>query len=209
MLVFIDESGDPGFRFAQGSSRFFTIALVMFEDREVATACDQRIHRLRRELDWHSEFHFKRNPDYIRKEFIRAVSPYNCFYYGVVIDKVRQQHLTQQFPARDSFHQYACGLLFESAKEKLLNATVVIDDSGNKEFAWELTRYLKRKMNTGSIRRLASLKMQKSQSNNLIQLADYVAGIINRSIQKKKHGNFYRASLGHREIEVRVWPSVA
>ena len=28
MLVFIDESGDPGFKFGEGSSRFFTIALT-------------------------------------------------------------------------------------------------------------------------------------------------------------------------------------
>lgn len=32
MLVFIDESGDPGFRVLKGSSACFAIALVLFED---------------------------------------------------------------------------------------------------------------------------------------------------------------------------------
>jgi hypothetical protein len=40
----------------------------------------------------------------------------------------------QQFPTRDAFYQYVCGLVFESAKEKLQNATVVLDAAGNKEF---------------------------------------------------------------------------
>jgi hypothetical protein len=40
----------------------------------------------------------------------------------------------QQFPTRDAFCQYVCGLVFESAKEKLQNATVVLDAAGNKEF---------------------------------------------------------------------------
>ena len=51
MLVFIDESGDSGLKIGEGSSRYFTVALVVFEDREEATACDQRIELLKRELD--------------------------------------------------------------------------------------------------------------------------------------------------------------
>src|SRR4051794_33931491 len=90
MLVFIDESGDPGFKFDQGSSRFFTVALVVFEESEEAVACDNRIELLHREVQWTGEFHFKRNPDHVREAFLRAVAPYNFFYYGVVINKERQ-----------------------------------------------------------------------------------------------------------------------
>lgn len=52
MLVFIDESGDPGLKIEKGSSRYFTVSLVVFEDKEEALACDQRIGLLRRELGW-------------------------------------------------------------------------------------------------------------------------------------------------------------
>lgn len=209
MLVFIDESGDPGFKFDSGSSRFFTIALVVFEDRDHAMACDQRIELLHKELDWRSEFHFKRNPDHVREAFIRAVAPYNFFYYGVIIDKEKQQHLAQQFPTKESFYQYVCGLVFENAKEKLADATVVIDASGNLAFRRKLALYLRQKMNTEQKRRIAKLKMQRSSGNNLIQLADYVSGILHRSVQDKKHGTEYRRLISHREIDVHVWPSVA
>ncbi len=207
MLVFIDESGDPGFKFTQGSSRFFSIALVIFEDDDDAIACDRRIDLLHKETGWRSEFHFKRNPDHIREAFLRAVIPYNFFYYGIVIDKERQKQLEQEFPTRESFYRYVCGLVLESAKEKLREATVIIDASGAKEFGNALARDLRRKMNTTDIRRIGKLKMQRSHSNNLIQLADYIAGIINRSVQQKKHGDKYRLLISHREMTVRIWPS--
>ena len=40
MLVFVDESGDPGMKLGTGATPFFTVALVVFEDHEEAAACD-------------------------------------------------------------------------------------------------------------------------------------------------------------------------
>lgn len=50
MKIFIDESGDSGFKFDKGSSKFFTIAMVIFNDHDEATACEDRINLLKREL---------------------------------------------------------------------------------------------------------------------------------------------------------------
>ncbi|MEW6103124.1 MAG: DUF3800 domain-containing protein [bacterium] len=61
MLVFVDESGDSGFKTEQGSSQFFTVALVIFEEPDEAVACDQRIQLLKREMKLPSEIEFKFN----------------------------------------------------------------------------------------------------------------------------------------------------
>lgn len=53
MLVFIDESGDPGLKIEKGSSRYFTVSLVVFEEHDEALACDQRINLLKREADYY------------------------------------------------------------------------------------------------------------------------------------------------------------
>ena len=37
MLVFIDESGDTGRKLEKGSSKFFVVALVIFEDHDEAS----------------------------------------------------------------------------------------------------------------------------------------------------------------------------
>ena len=47
MLVFIDESGDAGLKLDSGSTDYFIVTLVAFEDRDEATAADQRIQLLK------------------------------------------------------------------------------------------------------------------------------------------------------------------
>lgn len=206
MLVFIDESGDSGLKIEKGSSRYFTVGLVVFEDNDEAISCDQRIRLLKKELGLleNYEFHFKRNSDKVRRAFLAAVSPYSFFYYGIVINKNPEELWGEGFRNKESFYKYACGLVFENAKEKLEQATVVIDESGNLDFKRQLAKYLRLKTNKGTIRKV---KMQRSESNNLLQLADYVASVINRSVQnKRKWSDEYRKIIAHREIYVQIWP---
>ena len=132
MLALIDESGDSGFKNGKGSSKYFTIALVIFEDNEEAIACDNRIELLKRELGWkaNSEFHFKSNSDKIREAFFKAVLPYNFFYYGFVLNKYSTKLYMESFKSKSSFYKYTCGLVFENAKNKLIDSTVIIDENG-------------------------------------------------------------------------------
>lgn len=206
MLIFIDESGDSGLRIEKGSSRYFTVGLVLFEDNDEALACDQRIQLLKRELGLseNTEFHFKRNSDRFKRAFLAAVAPYNFFYYGIVINKDPAKLWGDGFRNKESFYKYACGLVFENAKEKLDKAIIVIDESGSLDFKRQLTKYLRRKVNIGAIKKV---KMQRSRGNNLLQLADYITGVINRSVQnKRKWADEYRKIVAHREIYVQIWP---
>lgn len=209
MLAFIDESGDTGFKLKKGASRFFTVALVVFEDLDEATACDQRIGLLRRELGWdkHSEFHFNRNSDRVRRTLLKAVKPYNFFYYGIMFNKDPEKLWGEGFKDKRSFYKYTCSLVFENAKEKLNRAIVVIDKSGNLEFRRQLAKYLQGKINETQQRIIAKVKMQRSESNNPLQLADYIAGVINRFVQgNKKFAKEYHRIIAHREIYVQIWP---
>ena len=209
MLVFIDESGDPGLKIQKGSSRYFTIALVIFEDREEALACDQRITLLKKELGWkeRDEFHFKRNSDKVRRAFLQAIAPYNFFYYGIVVNKDPRKLYGEGFRDKQSFYKYACGLVFQNAKEKLGKSIVVIDRSGNLDFRRQLAKYLRKKINEEDKKLISKVKMQRSTGNNLLQLTDYVAGVINRSVQaRKKFAREYRKIIAHREIYVQIWP---
>ena len=208
MLVFIDESGDPGMKLGEGSSGFFTVVLVAFEENDEALAADQRIQLLKREMGFppNFEFHFnKLRPDY-RKQFLSAVASYSFFYFGIVINK---QKLTGPgFKYRDSFYKYACGLVFENAKPYLANATVVVDGSGTKVFRRQMATYLRRRVNDPNSegRFIGKVKIQDSQSNNLLQLTDMVCGAVARSYGGKEDAKEYRALVSHREIYVQFWP---
>jgi hypothetical protein len=207
MLVFIDESGDTGLKINKGSSKYFVISLIIFEEDEEALACDQRIQLLKRELNYPAdfEFHFYDNSEKIRRKFSEAIAPYSFFYFGIVINKDPDRLYGNGFKHKDSFYKYVCGLVFENAKPYLKNAKVKIDKSGHALFRSELAKYLGRRMNKES-NLIKSVKMEKSHSNNLLQLADYISGIINRKIQKKKGFEDYYKYISIKEIYVQIWP---
>lgn len=204
MLVFIDESGDTGRKIHQGSSRYFVVVLVLFEDHEEAVVCDRRIAILRKELrmDEGQEFKFNKMRREQREIFFKSVLPFPFFYFGIVINKDPQKLYGEGFNVRESFYKYACGLVFTNAKPYLKDATVVIDGSGSREFKRELQSYLRRK--TGGL--IRKLKIQSSHSNNLLQLADMIAGAVHRSFGQKGDKDIYRPIIKPREINVQIWP---
>ena len=89
MLAFVDESGDPGRKIGKGSSLFFSVACVTFDENDEALACDQRITLLRRELRLPDgyEFHFFSNSRRVREAFLKAVAPYSFFYHAFSLNK--------------------------------------------------------------------------------------------------------------------------
>src|SRR5438874_12960536 len=115
MLVFIDESGDPGLKLGRGSSEFFCVVLVIFEESEDAETADLSIADLRSRLRLHDnyEFCFNGSSRVMRENFLRAAASYNFFYHGIIINKAK---LTGPgFRVKESFYKYACGLVFENA----------------------------------------------------------------------------------------------
>ena len=57
-LVFIDDSGDPGFK-AGASSNNFIMASAVFIDEKIATKVNCAISDFRRSLGWQDETEFK------------------------------------------------------------------------------------------------------------------------------------------------------
>lgn len=210
MLVFVDEAGDTGLKLDKGSSRYFIVTLVLFEEHEEAEAADTRISLLRRELGLAAdfEFHFSETPERIKEAFFDAIIPYNFFYFAIVINKAKLYG--PGFKVKESFYKYAASLVFQNARQHLTDAIVVFDGSGSREFKRQLRSYLSRKVNDPGERigRIRKVKLQDSRSNNLIQLADMVCGAISRSLKgkRRKGEQNFRRRIAYREIYVQFWP---
>lgn len=207
MIVFVDEAGDTGLKLKQGSSQFFIITLVIFDEDDEALACDQRIALLRRELGvgQEFEFHFNETPHRIKDHFFKAIVPYNFFYVSTIINK--KNLYGEGFKFKNSFYKYVCRLVFDNVKQYLEHAIVVFDGSGSRQFKQELATYLRKRMNDDATLRVRKVKMQDSKNNNLIQLADMVCGAVNLSLKSAEDESWeYRRLIGHRELSARVWP---
>lgn len=205
MLAFIDESGDAGLKIESGSSKIFVIAVVVFEDEEEATAVEQRIRLLRHELGFQPYFEFKFNKckSDIRLAFLKAIAPYNFFYYGIVINKPAL--FGEGFKHRESFYKYATQLLLLNAREHLEDATINIDASGEREFRRQFNNYLKAKINSQK-KHIRHVRFLDSKNNALIQMADMVAGSIFRLQGDKVDAETYLKVIRHREGHVQIWP---
>ncbi len=208
MLVFIDESGDPGMNCKLGSSDYFVVTAVIFEDREEAQACDSRIDAIRAE--WFKsrpfEFHFNSCSREIRQRFLVETGKFEYVYMSFIFNKAKLYG--EGFQYKNSFYKYAVNLLFQNLKPYLKNATVVFDRCGNRDFQRELKKYLGKRVNErGREQAVKKIKTNNSESNNLLQLADMVCGTVARFLRKAKPDHLdYRRIISHRELLLKIWP---
>ena len=186
-LVFIDDSGDPGFK--EVSSSNFVMAAALFIDPEVAVSLSERISNYRRSLGWRDDYEFKFAK--IRKdiiiELLKIVSNYDFQIYAVYVDK-------------SSFHQAASIIdkekLYNWALKELLSmmpigeAKIEIDGRSSKQNMRRTATYLRREINRNGAKKL-KIKFEDSVNDNLIQLADLIAGSINRSMTDKTDAKIY------------------
>jgi hypothetical protein len=208
MLVFIDESGDSGMKFGQGSSDFFVLTLVIFKENEQANISDTAIDRIRKELKLNpqSEFKFNKLRDSGRRHFLTSIASHQFTYFSVVINKAKLTGKGINF--KEPLYKYVCQMAFNNCREHLQEATIVIDGSGSREFRQQLQNYIKGKVNDKNDVRasIKKVKINDSKKNNLLQLADMVCGAVARSFTSKKDDPPYRSLIKKREGYVQVWP---
>jgi hypothetical protein len=179
MLVLIDESGDPGFKISKGSTPFFVVALVIFQDMRQAEKCSAAITEIRTALGYRSEFKFSKTNSAGKDAFFQAVRPYLFEVRALVVEKdlIYSDRLRTD---DDAFYNYFLRQLLTHCND-LQAARVKIDGSGDREFKRRLEKYLKRGVQAGKV---TSVKFADSAKDNLIQLADMAVGAIARSYRK-------------------------
>ncbi|MCL4386325.1 MAG: DUF3800 domain-containing protein, partial [Cyanobacteria bacterium] len=89
MLVFIDDSGDPGFKIEKGSSKVFIITLIVFDDNLEAEKTSVAIKELRRKLKVsdHYEFKFNKCSPKFKKNFIETIRSFKFRSRSIMVDK--------------------------------------------------------------------------------------------------------------------------
>jgi len=194
MLVFIDDSGDAGFKLDKGSTRFFVIAVVIFDDPLEAEKTALAIKELRRDLGFPDdvEFKFYKSRPEIREKFLKVVSQFKFRIRYIVVDKTLI-HSPELRGNKNSFYGYIIKTVLKNSYDSILNAKIKIDGSGDRRFRRSFLSYLRRQLNTNEKKIIKHCKLVDSKSNVLIQLADMIAGTIKRSYDvSKKDGKFLK-----------------
>lgn len=193
----------------KGSSRFFVVVMVVFEEHEEADRCDQRIQLLKKELGYGEdfEFHFRENSHNVRTRFLEAVAPYGFVYFGFALNKDPAKLWGPGFQIKESLYKFTTGIVFENAKPYLKHAHITMDKSGSATFRSQLAKYLRRRMAAeDGTSLIKDVTMKVSRGNNLIQLADYVAGVTSRKVQEKANAAEYWRYIAAKQVDLRIWP---
>jgi hypothetical protein len=182
VLVFIDESGDPGFKVAKGSSLLFAAAMVIFESSSTAAETSNAIAELQSRLRIKPEFKFSNCRADVRDEFFRTVANRPFVVRAIVISKevIYSSHLRSN---KDDFYRYFVKSMVKHDGGWLQNAKVIIDGSGDRIFRQDLKTYLRRETPHGCIR---DVRFKNSRNDPLVQLADMCVGAIARSYRRDR-----------------------
>lgn len=177
MLVFIDESGDAGFKIAKGSTPVFALAMVMFEDHEEAKRTQVIVDGGRKALKVKPEFKFNKCNHERRDGFFRLVEGCQFRVRAIVVEKslIWSGRLRSD---TENFYRFFLKSMLKFDNDVLRDALVVVDGSGDREFKDKLSTSLRRHAAPGAIK---SVKMRDSRSEPLVQLADMCVGAIARS----------------------------
>jgi hypothetical protein len=188
MLVFIDESGDPGFKLARGSTDVFVAVLVAFEDVEASQAAQAAINALAQRLKIRGEFKFNKSRHEVRDAFFDTVRHCQFRVRSIVVQKARiySPHLRTE---KEAFYSFFVRSMLTYDRGLLQNARVIIDGSGDRTFKRELHAYLRRQLPSGVLRHL---RFSNSANDRLLQLADMCAGAIARSYRVDDRGHAWR-----------------
>lgn len=176
MLVFIDESGDPGFKISEGSSPLFAAVMVIFGDSDAARQTERAIREAQTRLRVKPEFKFTKASDPVREGFFAAVcrSPFTVRAIVVQKERVYSPHLRS---AKEDFYRFFVRQMMEHDGGQLDAARVVIDGSGDRGFRRMLGTALRRQVGA----KIKEVRFSDSRADCLVQLADMCAGAIARS----------------------------
>lgn len=87
MLLFCDESGDPGLPMEPGASAYFAVGILCCRDGEEAARLARVQEGLRAGLGWRGEFKWSKMPIEVRMDYLTGMAPMLRSYRVAIWDK--------------------------------------------------------------------------------------------------------------------------
>lgn len=205
MIIFIDESGDAGFKTSKGSSKSFVIALIIFNDELYAEETALVLNRYRQSIGKTEKYEFKFNKcnQELRLGFLRSVRKCHFRIRAIVMKKDAIYSLNLR-NNKDAFYNYCLRQVLEHNNQTIINAKVRLDGRGDKGFKRNLTRYLRQSLNSHTKKVMTNLKFRDSKNDIPIQLADMIAGSLRRHYDQSTNDyDVYRKALKSKEEDIR------
>ena len=198
-FIFIDDSGDTGFK--KDSSSYFLLAAMVVINENEKQALNDSIDNFRRNLGWADLDEFKFNITNKRTilKLIDTVKEFNYKAHIMILDK-RKINLNKIPKDKTSLYYRIINELL--LKVTLENPVITIDGRAGKSFSKEIRTYLRKILSDNGIHN-SRVYLVDSRKNSLVQLADIIVGSVARSYNKEKADNqIYINALKSKIVEI-------
>ena len=205
-IIYIDDSGDAGFKFKRGSSEYFSIVCVVFDDWLDAEETALRIKRLRRTLGWPDtrEFKFHNSSSKTRQAFLNTVNSCNFKVWAITVNKSGIQTVEAKKNA-GKFYNFIIKELLLHHMHNIFSASVHIDGEAKRAYKQAAFTYIRQHVNKDA-KRIVNMVFADSVGNDLIQLADMVVGAVQRSKQTEKTDSTLYYSIIENKVDLWDYP---
>ncbi len=131
-----------------GSSHFFIIALLIFDDTLEAEKMAVSIKELRRKLKMNDseEFKFNKSSNKIRTEFLSTVNNFDFRIRCLVVNK-KQIYSSELKTKKESFYAYFIKEVLKHSNSTIYDAKIRLDGSGDRTFKKQFLAYLRKELN--------------------------------------------------------------
>ena len=200
--MYLDESGDAGFKTESGSSPVLVVGAVIFDTPELAELTAAAIQGLRQQLGKGERysFHFTNMSRDWRERFLAAVQGCPFRVRAIVMPKDKIYPDSQLRRRGDYFYNYTVKCLLNDTYGRIENAKVFVDGEAGRESLRTMVAYLRRRCNVGDRCVFRTVRfVPKREGNVLVQLADMAVGAVARSYRgDKPDAQVYRSLLSPR-----------
>lgn len=186
MLTFtfaIDEAGDASLNFEKGASRYLVVAVVAAQD---ADSLRSVLIDLRKSENFSETFEFHFNSlasAKLREKTLTALRNADFMAWALVVDKTSIPFALRDLSGMEFYLYFVAELINRIPVEYRKKGTLILDEFGSANTA--LVK-LKRTLKNHNIKHeFSRIFFRRSRSEDLIQVADLVAGAILRRDAKK------------------------
>lgn len=197
--LWIDESGDCGFKFNKGSSRFLVITAVYLIGENKNSDIEKAINKLKSELNLNQDYEFKfsRCKNTFKNDFFRIINNLDIQYKAIIVDKKNLKAPALRFQSQQLYCELVRRLLYDN-DPPLEKSILVIDEATAKIHHKEFNRVLKKYLSKNIV---SKIRQTRSRSNIMIQIADMIAGSIFRKYEKDDD-NYYQMIKNKEKIMI-------
>jgi len=193
--VYIDESGNFGYKFDKGASTHFIITAVIISPENLENI---RKEMLRIQQKYFSGGEIKSSgigSDYIRRiKILQEISNLDFDVLSYVIDKQKiNRYKSQGLTFKRSFLKFSNNLLHKELKFMYDSLSIVSDEHGNCEFMNSFVKYFYQE----ELMLLSryDFSFENSKDEVCIQLADLICGTIATKYENNDKNNKYKVFL--------------